>query len=81
MLHSALVDPRETSELLNEGFARGLAVIVWLADGIFSPAHTPWVESYYSQTGEDPISFRAASELCAQAAEKIVWVGEPTCPE
>ena len=76
-LHSALVGPGETSALLAEGLARGLTVVIWLADGIYSPALTPRAVSYYSQTGQDPVSFRARSDLDGQPSEKVVWVGEP----
>ncbi len=77
ILHSAFIGPREAAELLTEGLARGLTVIVWLSQGIYSPVLTPWAEAYLSQTGQDPIGVEDFSVLSRQPAEKIVWVGEP----
>ncbi len=77
LLHAALIAPREAAELLAEGLSRGLTVIVWLSQGIYSPVLTPWAEAYLSQTGQDPINVEDFSVLSRQSAEKIVWVGEP----
>jgi hypothetical protein len=76
-LHSALIAVSEAAELLTEGLARGLTVIVWLSQGIYSPVLTPWAEVYLSQTGQEPVNLEDYSVLSSQAAEKIVWVGEP----
>jgi hypothetical protein len=78
VLHSAIVDPRDSRELLTEGLARRLTVVLWLDHGIYSPELTSWVEPYRSQTGGDPISITAPDALIGQPAEKIVWVGEPS---
>jgi hypothetical protein len=78
ILHQAVLSPPDSDRIFAGGRERGLTVIVWRKDGIFAAADSAWVGRYASQTGGEPIQFKAEGELRRAEAEKMVWVGEQT---
>lgn len=85
--HGARVEHRTTGEVLRrqfiaaddaaslvaEGLSLGHTVLLWLKDGVFAQAESPWITEYREETGSDLVSITDLRALAHLPAEKVVW--------
>ncbi|WP_406699913.1 Cof-type HAD-IIB family hydrolase [Singulisphaera sp. Ch08] len=77
VIHHARLAPTDQAALVAEGLSRGFTVMLWLPEGIFAQAHTPWIDGYGEDTGGDLVTITDLLSLASQPAEKIIWAADP----
>jgi Cof subfamily protein (haloacid dehalogenase superfamily) len=81
VIYQATVPVPDAAEVTADGLERGLTVMSWSADGVFTRQRTEWVERYSADCGGDPVTVLDIESLAgrgAPAAEKVVWGAEPS---
>ena len=78
VVHEALLAPADAAELAADGLERGLAVMLWTADGVFARQRTKWVDRYAADCG-DPVALADVESLAGRGpgAEKVIWAADP----
>lgn len=76
VIHAATLDPADTKTLIGEGLARGFTMLLWLKDEIVARGADRWIEHYYEETHDDPVTLADPLSYLDRPAEKVVWLEE-----
>src|SRR4051812_48825477 len=80
MVHQATLPSLDAAEVTADGLERGLTVMYWSADGVFTRQRTEWVDHYSADCNGDPVTVLDVESLAGRgspAAGKVVWGAEP----
>lgn len=76
VIHAATLDPTDAKALITEGRARGFTILLWLKDEIVAQGVDRWIEHYYEETHDDPVTLADPLDYLDQPVEKVVWLEE-----
>lgn len=76
VIHAATLDRADAQVLISEGLARGFTILLWLKDEIVAQGADRWIEHYYEETHDDPVTLADPLSYLDQPAEKVVWLEE-----
>lgn len=76
VIHAATLSPGDAEALIRDGIARGFTILLWLKDGIVAQGADRWIEHYYEETHDDPVTLADPLTFLDQPAEKVVWLDE-----
>lgn len=76
VIHAATLDRADAQVLISEGLERGFTILLWLKDEIVAQGADRWIEHYYEETHDDPVTLADPLSYLDQPAEKVVWLEE-----
>ena len=76
VIHAATLNPHDARALIEEGITRGFTILLWLKDEIVAQGAERWIEHYYEETHDDPVTPADPLAYLDQPAEKVVWLDE-----
>lgn len=76
VIHAATLDPADAKRFISEGLARGFTILLWLKDEIVARGAERWIDHYYEETHDDPVTLADPLAYLDQPAEKVVWLDE-----
>ena len=76
VIHTATLESADAKALIIEGRERGFTILLWLRDEIVAEGAARWIEHYYEQTHDDPVTLADPLDYLDQAVEKVVWLQE-----
>lgn len=76
VLYTSRLAPEITKRLVSEGLDRGHTVLLWREEAVYAQAETPWLNHYYEETEDGPVTIADLLTLADEPAEKVVWLAE-----
>lgn len=76
VIHAANLAPNDARTLISEGRDRGFTILLWLKDKIVAQGEDRWIQHYYAETHDDPVTLQDPLDYLDEPVEKVVWLQE-----
>ena len=74
VIHTATLEPADARSLIIEGRERGFTTLLWLKDEIVAEGADRWIQHYYDETQDEPVTSADPLEYLGLPLEKVVWL-------